>query len=92
MQIFQSAKKDPKILRGNLFGLISKEIELVEEEFRVNAASNIQVIDFLGDYLRGSGGKRIRPSLLILANKAAGADGASDSTIRMATVMEMLHT
>ena len=65
---------------------------LVEEEFERQARSNIQVISYLGEYLRGSGGKRVRPALTILSNYAVGGNGANYSSIRMATVMEFLHT
>ena len=50
------------------------------------------MIDFIADYLRASGGKRVRPALTILANYAVGGDGARYNSIRMATVMEFLHT
>jgi octaprenyl-diphosphate synthase len=50
------------------------------------------VINYLGDYLRASGGKRLRPALLVLATYAAGGNGASENAIRLATVMEVLHT
>jgi octaprenyl-diphosphate synthase len=50
------------------------------------------VIAYMGDYLRRSGGKRVRPALTILSNYAAGGDGSNYSSIRMATVMEFLHT
>src|SRR6266576_4389859 len=75
-----------------IFDLVSPELELVEEEFERQARSNIQVIAYLGDYLRRSGGKRVRPALTILANHAVGGDGSNQSSIRMATVMEFLHT
>ncbi len=75
-----------------LFEPIARELALVEAEYERQAASNIQVINYLGDYLRASGGKRVRPALFILTNYAVGGDGASERSIRMATVMEMLHT
>ena len=75
-----------------IFDSISAELQLVEEEFERQARSNIQVIAYLGEYLRRSGGKRVRPALTILSNYAAGGDGANQSSIRMATVMEFLHT
>lgn len=78
--------------QARVFNLISHELGLVELEFERQASSNIQVIDYLGDYLRASGGKRVRPALLILANRAAGGEGRTENVIRMATVMEMLHT
>src|SRR3982075_4558283 len=75
-----------------IFDLVSPELELVEEEFERQARSNIQVIAYIGDYLRRSGGKRVRPALTILSNYAVGGNGANYSSIRMATVMEFLHT
>ena len=75
-----------------IFGLVAPELQLVEEEFERQARSNIQVIAYMGEYLRRSGGKRVRPALTILSNYAVGGDGANASSIRMATVMEFLHT
>src|SRR6266478_2722658 len=75
-----------------IFDSVSTELLLVEAEFERQARSNIQVIAYIGDYLRRSGGKRVRPALTILSNYAVGGDGSNYSSIRMATVMEFLHT
>src|SRR6267143_2649914 len=75
-----------------IFDLVSPELDLVEEEFERQARSNIQVIAYIGEYLRRSGGKRVRPALTILSNYAVGGDGSRHNSIRMATVMEFLHT
>src|SRR5205809_7287346 len=75
-----------------IFDSISTELLLVEEEFELQARSNIQVIAYIGDYLRRSGGKRVRPALTILSNYTVGGNGSDYSSIRMATVMEFLHT
>lgn len=94
MQTFATLKKEllPDATARKIFGLIGNEMALVEAEFDRQAQSNIQVINYLGDYLRSSGGKRVRPALLILAAYAVGGQGSSESVIRLATVMEMLHT
>jgi octaprenyl-diphosphate synthase len=94
MQKFATATKEllPDATARRIFGLIKKELSLVEAEFERQAASNIQVIGFLGDYLRASGGKRVRPALLLLAAYAVGGRGSDDNVVRLATVMEMLHT
>ena len=94
MQTFVATKEQviPQYAARKVFGLIKQELELVETEFERQAASNIQVINYLGDYLRASGGKRVRPAMLLLSNYAVGGNGASDNSIRLATVMEMLHT
>ena len=83
---------DVRTTAKRIFGLIKTELNLVEAEYERQAASNIQVIDYLGEYLRSSGGKRVRPALLILSAYAAGGNGRGDNVIRLATVMEMLHT
>src|SRR5687768_4533039 len=75
-----------------IFSVIGNELQQVEFEFERQARSNVQVIAYLGEYLRASGGKRVRPALTILANYAVGGDGARYNSIRMATVMEFLHT
>jgi octaprenyl-diphosphate synthase len=75
-----------------IFDCITAELKLVEEEFERQARSNIQVIAYIGEYLRRSGGKRVRPALTILSNYAVGGNGAHYGSIRMATVMEFLHT
>lgn len=75
-----------------IFSLIAAELAQVESEFERQARSNVQVIAYLADYLRESGGKRVRPALTILANYAVGGDGSRYNSIRMATVMEFLHT
>ena len=84
--------EEARISARRIFSLISNELMQVELEFERQARSNVQVIDYLGEYLRASGGKRVRPALSILSNYAVGGDGARYNSIRMATVMEFLHT
>src|SRR6266516_188315 len=84
--------EDPQISARRIFNLVAPELAQVEDEFERQARSNIQVIAYIGDYLRASGGKRVRPALTILSNYAVGGDGSRHNSIRMATVMEFLHT
>jgi octaprenyl-diphosphate synthase len=94
MQTFALSKEKylPDLAAKRIFDLIRPELELIEAEYERQANSNIQVINYLGEYLRASGGKRVRPALLILSNNAVGGDGKAENVIRLATVMEMLHT
>lgn len=85
-------KLNPQIAAKKIFSLIKNEMALVEAEYELQASSNIQVINYLGDYLRASGGKRVRPALLLLSNYAVGGKGSNKNVVRLATVMEMLHT
>jgi octaprenyl-diphosphate synthase len=84
--------EEAKVSARRTFGIISTELEQVEAEFERQAESNVQVIAFITDYLRASGGKRVRPALTVLSNYAVGGDGSRYNSIRMATVMEFLHT
>src|SRR6266850_34702 len=97
LQTMQAAEQsavleDVEQTARRIFDLVSPELDLVEEEFERQARSNIQVIAYLGEYLRRSGGKRVRPALTILSNYAVGGEGSNYGSIRMATVMEFLHT
>jgi len=94
MQTFALSKDTflPDLAAKRIFDLVRPELELVEAEYEWQANSNIQVINYLGEYLRVSGGKRVRPALLILSNNAVGGNGKAENVIRLATVMEMLHT
>jgi octaprenyl-diphosphate synthase len=84
--------EEAQISARRIFRRIANDLAQVELEFERQARSNVQVIDYLGEYLRASGGKRVRPALTILSNYAVGGDGARYNSIRMATVMEFLHT
>lgn len=94
MQTFSPIREklNPQVAAKKIFSLIKNEMVLVEAEFQRQASSNIQVINYLGDYLRASGGKRVRPALLLLSTFATGGDASKKNVIRLATVMEMLHT
>src|SRR5687768_13892347 len=84
--------EDARVSARRIFTLIAGELAQVEAEFERQARSNVQVIDYIADYLRASGGKRVRPALTILSNYAVGGEGSRYNSIRMATVMEFLHT
>src|ERR1700721_1232747 len=55
-----------------------------------DAASSVSTITEIAEYLREGGGKRIRPSLLLLA--AHLLDYTGPSAIRLGAVVEMVHT
>lgn len=77
-----------------VFSLVRGDLNLVEQDLASLLSSDLGIIDVIGRYLYEGGGKRIRPSLLLLAARiCAGKDNAlSKAAIRMAAVMEMLHT
>ena len=73
-----------------VFDLLRDDLAAIEQEFARQAASNVEVITDIAQYLIAGGGKRIRPLLLLLSAKAL--DCTSQSRIRLGAVVEMLHT
>ena len=51
--------EEAKISARRIFSVIANDLAQVELEFERQARSNVQVIDYLGEYLRVSGGKRV---------------------------------
>src|SRR6185369_5751243 len=80
-------REDVHLTAQRIFGSVAAELLLVEAEFERQARSNIQVIAYIGEYLRRSGGKRVRPALTILSNYAVGGDGSNYSSIHTATLV-----
>ena len=54
---------------------ISEDLVLVESAMREQLASASEVLAALGDHVLGSGGKRLRPALLLLAAELCGYTG-----------------
>jgi len=74
-----------------IFSLVQRDLALVEEEFDRNLSDASTLVSAIGRYLHDGGGKRVRPALVLLASRLVCGE-ASPSAIRLAAVMEMLHT
>jgi octaprenyl-diphosphate synthase len=70
--------------------LIREDLRLVEREIRLESVASVDAITAIGQYLQASGGKRLRPTLVLLSSKLFG--GGGESAIRLAAVVEMVHT
>lgn len=70
--------------------LIEKDIVATDQLILKRLASDVVLINQIGHYIINSGGKRIRPLLLLLAAKACDYKGSHHST--MAAVIEFIHT
>lgn len=85
------AQREMQTTAQEIFSLIQSEMDALEGEFEERARSNIQLITRIGQYLYRTGGKRVRPALLILSAKIFGEE-INAAVIQMAMVMEFLHT
>src|SRR5215475_1368379 len=69
---------------------LSEDLALVEGAMRAQLASASEVLAALGDHVLGSGGKRMRPALLLLTAELCGYTGPR--RIHVAAAVELLHT
>jgi octaprenyl-diphosphate synthase len=70
--------------------LVASDLAAVDAEIRRQLASDVALVNQVGDYIVGSGGKRLRPLLVVLAAKAAGAKDRAHVTA--AALIEFIHT
>jgi len=70
--------------------LTADETRAVDQLILKQLKSDVLLINQIGHYIVGSGGKRLRPLLLLLAAKALGYRG--DQHITLAAVIEFIHT
>ncbi len=73
-----------------VFDLLHDDLIAIEREFGSESVSQVAAITEISGYLREGGGKRIRPSLLLLSAKSQGYRG--HGMVRLGAVVEMVHT
>lgn len=69
---------------------IREELERAEADFRRRLRSNVPLVTEIAEHLVLSGGKRIRPAILILSAKLCGYKG--EAYIPLAGAIEFIHT
>jgi octaprenyl-diphosphate synthase len=72
-----------------IFDLIQDELVEVEKHITAESVASVDAVTAIGRYLQSSGGKRLRPALLLISAKLAGGAGAS--AIHLGAVVEMIH-
>ena len=73
-----------------VFDLVRSDLQKIEEEFCQQSVSAVRPITEIGQYLQVSGGKRLRPTLVLLASKFCEYEGPA--AIRLGAVVELIHT
>jgi len=84
----RSSKNDPSF--SFVFERIAPSLALVERAMREQLPSQAELMPLLGDHVIASGGKRIRPALLVLTAELCGYTGPR--SIQIAAAIELLHT
>src|SRR5687768_546987 len=69
---------------------IAPQLALVERAMRDQLASDHALVGTIGEHVLSSGGKRLRPVLLMLCAELCGYDGPR--RVQIAAAVELLHT
>ena len=75
---------------SQIFEPIRADLERVDREFGRHVESQVELIPKIGKYIQTSGGKRIRPAVLLMAARLSGYQG--DRAVLYAAVVEFIHT
>jgi octaprenyl-diphosphate synthase len=75
---------------AQIFEPIRDDLERVEQEFERRIQSRVALIPEMGKYIQKSGGKRVRPAVLLMAARLSGYTG--DQAVLNASVVEFIHT
>ena len=75
---------------AQIFEPIRGDLEAVEQEFVRHIQSRVALIPEMGRYIQTSGGKRVRPAVLLMASRLCGYKG--DRAVLYASVVEFIHT
>jgi octaprenyl-diphosphate synthase len=75
---------------AQIFEPIRADLEAVEQEFIRHIQSRVALIPEMGRYIQNSGGKRVRPAVLLMASRLAGYQGSR--AVLYASVVEFIHT
>jgi octaprenyl-diphosphate synthase len=75
---------------SQIFEPIRADLELVDREFGRQVESQVELIPTIGRYIQSSGGKRVRPAVLLMASRLSGYTG--DRAVMFAAAIEFIHT
>jgi octaprenyl-diphosphate synthase len=83
-------KKDQCIDLRAIQDLVVKEMQAVDALIQDRLRSEVALVNQLGGYIVNSGGKRLRPLLVLLSSRACGYEG--DKHHLLAAIVEFIHT
>lgn len=76
---------------SDILSIVSSDLEEVEKELESNIQSPVPLVYEISKYLLGSGGKRLRPAVLLLSSGACGRLNGRER-IYAASALELIHT
>ncbi len=85
-----STPEQPESYIDTLHGLIYEDMRLVDNLIQKSLQSDVVLINQVGHHIVNSGGKRLRPALLLLISRHFGYSGSQH--INLAAIIEFIHT
>jgi octaprenyl-diphosphate synthase len=87
----QAVQKSPRILAfDDVLALSHDDMAAVDQLITESLASDVALVSQVSEYIILSGGKRLRPVIVLLASRALGYEG--DQHCRSAAIIEFIHT
>ena len=75
---------------SSIRALVDDDLAAVNRTIRARLTSDVPLVNQVAEHIIGSGGKRLRPLLVLLAARALRHDG--DRHIELAVIVEFIHT
>jgi octaprenyl-diphosphate synthase len=76
---------------AQLFPALANDLQATDRVIRESLSSEVALVGTIADYIIGSGGKRLRPVMLLAVARALGYEGPGHHH-RLAAVVEFIHT
>ena len=90
IQSIEQANQSKNLIE-ELRSLVQEDWALMNNEIQVQLNSDIGLINSISHYIINSGGKRLRPLIVLLAYRACGKTNNKES-IKAAAMIEFIHT
>jgi octaprenyl-diphosphate synthase len=85
-----NSSTDSNASASPLHAAVADDFAAVNRTIMQQLASRVPLVETIGQYIIASGGKRLRPLLVLLSARALGYQG--DKHISLATLIEFMHT
>lgn len=79
------------MLPSSISSLIDEDLGKVEQHIKSLLESDNPLISQIGHYICKSGGKRVRPVLMLLSAQMAGYKGPGERAVHLASIIEFIH-
>ncbi len=91
IQSLDKLNEDQSIIE-EIRSLLNEDWQKMNQEIQVQLDTEVGLINNISHYIINSGGKRLRPLMVLLSSRACGIDQDNRSRILAAAMIEFIHT